>query len=80
MWTFALLDSKSTWIVLFVDESLAPNANITSQKSFAITIIDENNIANIVHYSSFKEKCITGGVLAAQLFALGYAVIFATTK
>lgn len=72
------LNPDSLRVVVFADASFTLNANMTSQLGFVICPADKSNKANIVHYSSFKLKCVTWSELAAELFAVVNAFYFAS--
>ncbi|KAF7893815.1 hypothetical protein EAF00_007329 [Botryotinia globosa] len=68
--TFVLLDLDSTQLVSFTDSSFANNADLTSQIGYFLVIVDEDNNANIIHYSSIKCRRVTRSVLASELYAM----------
>lgn len=61
-------------IIIFTDASFAKNADLTSQIGNVIVLADDNNDANIIHWSSVKCKRITRSVLTSLLYrmALGF--------
>lgn len=61
------------------DASFVSHADMTFQLRFVIGLMDKNNFAIVVHYSSFKARCIISSMLAADLFVLVHAVDFILT-
>ena len=66
---FVQLDLTSLKFVIFTDASFANNYDLSSQVGFVITLVDSDNKANIIHWSSIKCKRITRSVLASELYA-----------
>ncbi len=67
---FVKLDIKTLYFAVFVDSSFANNPDFSSQLGYVLCLMDADNNANIVHYSSLKSKRITRSVLAAELYAM----------
>jgi len=67
---FIKLDLNTLKVVAFTDSSFANNNDHSSQIGFVIALADDDNNANIVHWSSIKCKRVTRSVLALELFAL----------
>jgi hypothetical protein len=59
-------------LAIFTDASFVNNADLSSQIGFVIALADENNKANILHWSSTKCKRITRSVLASELYAMAH--------
>lgn len=59
-------------IICFADASFANNGDCSSQIGFVIVLVDEENNANILHYSSTKCKRVTRSVLASELYAMAH--------
>jgi hypothetical protein len=66
------LDMSSLSLLVFTDASFANNKDLSSQIGFVIVLIDQNQSANILHWSSIKCKRVTRSVLASELYALAY--------
>lgn len=77
--TFVPLETSSLQIAVLFDASFVGNADLFSQLGYVVTIMDENNNLNVLHYSSFKSKRVTRSVLASELFAVVYAFDYALT-
>jgi hypothetical protein len=69
---FVLLstDEGSLKLLVFTDASFANNLDYSSQIGFVIALIDENDKANILHWSSLKCKRVTRSVLASELYGI----------
>ena len=70
---------------MFTDASFANNKDNTSQIGFIIILVDSDNRANIIYWSSIKCKRVTRSVLASELYGMVYgfdhgAVIKATIE
>lgn len=76
---FVKLDSASVSVSVFVDASFASNKDMTSQLGFIITLMDNNQTANILHYGSIKAKRVARSVLAAELFAMVHGFDISST-
>ena len=57
-------------VAAFVDGSFADNADLSSQLGLVVALMDENDAANIIHYTTGKAKRVTRSVLAAELYAM----------
>jgi hypothetical protein len=62
---FIQLDKDSLKLIVFTDSSFANNQDLSSQIGFVITLVDKDNRANIIHWSSIKCKRVTQSVLAS---------------
>ena len=69
---FIPLDIQSLKLVVFTDASFANNKDFTSQIGFIICLTDNQNRANILHWSSIKCKRVTRSVLASELYAMAH--------
>jgi hypothetical protein len=69
---FIQLDKSSLKLIVFTDSSFANNLDFSSQIGFVITLIDKNNKANIIHWSSIKCKRVTRTVLASELYGMAH--------
>jgi hypothetical protein len=58
--------------VIFTDASFANNKDLSLQIGYIIVLIDGNNDANIIHWSSIKCKRVTRSVLASELYGLAH--------
>ena len=58
--------------MIFTDASFANNKDLSSQIGYVIVLIDGNNDANIIHWSSIKCKRVTRSVLASELYGLAH--------
>ena len=67
---FVRLDLTSLKLVIFTDASFANNHDLSSRIGFVITLVDSDNKANIIHWSSIKCKRVTRSVLASELYAM----------
>jgi hypothetical protein len=70
--TFVPLDINSLNLVIFTDASFANNKDLSSQIGYVIVLTDQNQTANIIHWSSIKCKRVTRSVLASELYALAH--------
>lgn len=59
-------------VIGFTDASFANNGDSSSQIGFVIVLADEDDNANILHYSSTKCKRVTRSVLASELYAMAH--------
>lgn len=70
-------------VVVFTDASFANLGDHTSQIGFVTALVDEDDNANILHYSSIKCKRVTRAVLASELYGMvhgfDYGVVIKTT-
>ena len=64
------MNASGTRLATFVDGSFTDNKDLSSQLGYITAIMDDNDNANIIHYSSAKSKRITRSVLAAKLSAM----------
>ena len=69
---FVRLDIDTLRLIVFTDASFANNADASSQIGFVIVLADEQNNANIIHWSSIKCKRVTRSVLASELYATAH--------
>lgn len=67
---YVSLNTNELQISVFIDASFVENSDHSSQLGFLITLMVNNNRANIIHYSPFKSKRITRSVIAAELYAM----------
>jgi hypothetical protein len=67
---FVKLDKNSLQLVTFTDSSFANNTDFTSQIGYVIVLADQDNRANVIHWSSTKCKRVTRSVLASELYAM----------
>jgi hypothetical protein len=67
---FVKLEKNTLKLIVFTDSSFANNRDFTSQIGYIVTLADEDNNANIVHWSSTKCKRVTRSVLASELYAM----------
>lgn len=67
---FVRLDMDSLRIVTISDSSFNNAGNNYSQMGYLILLVDGNNNANIIQYSSKKCRRVTRSVMAAELLAL----------
>jgi hypothetical protein len=67
---YVQLDLHSMKLIVFTDASFANNTDYTSQIGFIICLTDDQNHANILHWSSIKCKRVTRSVLASELYAM----------
>lgn len=67
---FVKLDKDSLKLLVFTDSSFANNKDLSSQIGYVIVMADNNNQANIIHWSSIKCKRVTRSVLASELYAM----------
>ena len=66
------LDINSLSLLVFTDASFANNKDLSSQIGFIIVLMDRNQSANILHWSSIKCKRVTRSVLASKLYGLAH--------
>jgi hypothetical protein len=66
------LDMSSLSLLVFINASFANNKDLSSQIGFVIALTDQNQSANILHWSSIKCKRVTRSVLASKLYALAH--------
>ena len=69
---FVQLDKDSLKLIAFIDSSFANNYDLLSQIGFVIVLVDKNNRANVLHWSSIKCKRITRSVLASELYRMAH--------
>jgi hypothetical protein len=69
---YVRLDQQSMKLIVFTDASFANNTDYTSQIGFIICLTDDQNRANILHWSSIKCKRVTRSVLASELYAMAH--------
>lgn len=78
---FVQLDKSTLKLIVFTDSSFANNHDYSSQIGFVITLVDDSNKANIIHWSSIKCKRVTRSVLASELYGMAHGFdIGATIK
>lgn len=58
--------------MVFTDASFANNQDLSSQIGYVIALADDNNNANIIHWSSLKCKRVTRSVLASELYSVAH--------
>ena len=58
--------------MIFTDSSFTNNYDLSSQIGFVITLVDKDNKANILHWSSIKCKRVTRSVLASELYGMAH--------
>ncbi|KHJ32521.1 hypothetical protein EV44_g3645 [Erysiphe necator] len=68
--TFKSLNLDSVKLVVYTDPFGANNNDMSSQIRYVIVMVDDNNTANLLHWSSIKCKLITRSVLASELYAM----------
>lgn len=69
---FIHLNIDTLRLVVFTDASFANNRDLSSQIGFVITLADDSNKANIIHWSSLKCKRVTRSILASELYAVAH--------
>ncbi|KHJ31246.1 hypothetical protein EV44_g0287 [Erysiphe necator] len=69
---FIHLNIHTLRLVVFTDASFANNRDLSSQIGFVITLADDSNKANIIHWSSLKCKRVTRSILASELYAVAH--------
>jgi hypothetical protein len=69
---FVRLNKHSLRLVVFTDSSFANNHDFSSQIGFVIALVDNENKANIIHWSSIKCKRVTRSVLASELYGMAH--------
>ena len=69
---FIKLHRESLKLVVFTDASFANNTDQSSQIGYVIVLADQDNKANIIHWSSTKCKRVTRSVLASELYAMAH--------
>ena len=57
-------------LVIFTDSSFANNADYSSQIGYVIALADDEDNANILHWSSTKCKRVTRSTLASELYGM----------
>ena len=57
---------------MYTNASHANNTDLSSQIGYVITLADNTNKANVIHWSSVKCKRVTRSVLASELYALAH--------
>jgi hypothetical protein len=57
-------------LVVFTDSSFANNADYSSQIGYVIALADDEDNANILHWSSTKCKRVTRSTLASELYGI----------
>ena len=57
-------------LVVFTDSSFANNADYSSQIGYVIALADNEDNANILHWSSTKCKRVTRSTLASELYGM----------
>ena len=57
-------------LVVFTDSSFANNADYSSQIGYIIALADDEDNANILHWSSTKCKRVTRSTLASELYGM----------
>ena len=67
---FIQLDLTFLKLVFFTDTSFANNCDRSLQIRFVITLVDNDNKANIIYWSLYKYKIITKYVLASKFYAM----------
>lgn len=70
--TFKPLNLSTVKLVVFTDASYANNRDMSSQIGYVIVMMDDNDNANLVHWTSIKCNRITRSVLAAELYAMAH--------
>lgn len=70
------LDTDSLQMIFFADSSFPNNEDITTQLGFFVLQADANNLANVLHYSSYKRKRIFCSVLGGETYAFADAFEF----
>jgi hypothetical protein len=61
---------KQLRLIVFTDSSFANNADYSSQIGYVITLADDDDNANIIHWSSTKYKRVTRSILASELYGI----------
>lgn len=69
---FVQLDKNTLKLVIFTDGSFANNPDYSSQIGYVICLMDSQDRANILHWSSIKCKRVTRSVLASELYAMAH--------
>ena len=69
---FVRLDTSTLKLMIFTDSSFTNNYDLSSQIGFVITLVDKDNKANILHWSSIKCKRVTRSVLASELYGMAH--------
>jgi hypothetical protein len=67
------LDISSLSLLVFTDASFTNNKDLLLQIGFIIVLTDQNQSANILHWSLIKYKRVTHSVLASELYTLAYS-------
>jgi hypothetical protein len=57
-------------LVVFTDSSFANNADYSSQIGYVIALADDEDNANVLHWSSTKCKRVTRSTLASELYGM----------
>ena len=76
---FTRLNMSALRIIAFTDSSFANNPDHSSQIGYVITLVDDTNNANIIHWQSVKCRRVTRSVLASELYALSLGFDIAST-
>jgi len=66
------VNTDSLRLLVFTDASFANNTDCSSQIGYVIVLADNNDQANILHWSSVKCKRITRSVLASELYGMAH--------
>ena len=66
------LDLASIRLFAFTDSSYNNNPDHSSQMGHLLALVDGNNNANIIHWTSIKCKRVTRSVLGAELLAMAH--------
>ncbi|ESZ92707.1 hypothetical protein SBOR_6919 [Sclerotinia borealis F-4128] len=66
------LNKHSLKLIVFTDASFANNQDLSSQIGYVIALVDKDNNANIIHWSSIKCKRVTRSVLASEVYGLTF--------
>jgi hypothetical protein len=69
---FVNLDKNTLRLLVFTDASFANNKDLSSQIGYVLALADENNNANVLHWSSIKCKRVTRSVLASELYGMAH--------
>jgi hypothetical protein len=76
---FVKLDKNTLKLIVFTDSSFANNRDYTSQIGYVVILADQDNNANILHWSSTKCRRVTRSVLASELYAMSNSVDMAAS-
>lgn len=69
---YKTLTIEEVKLVLVTDASFANARNLRSQIGFVLMMVDNDGVANIIHYGSSRCKRVTRSIMAAEIHGLVY--------